>query len=467
MSIRTTALIPFPVTSIPDRNTPVLITDKSKVTASTTTTAPVLRLNRLQSASFGMSTDVMEMSEMGTQNRVGGVDDLGEAKYKLEFEAVGINNLANLCGVPVSTTSGATTSIGLTQFQQAQIDFIRLVASGDENVFASMYLQDCIIDDYSVDVKEKGSITESFSGRGPNATYFPGFFIPKNYVVQSADVAAGYIPTASVLGADEQPVEIFIPATGQPPSYWQQNGSQYFLKIERIPGANTANAAVRYFENNPNNSHVATYDHTTGHLTLSDTLVAGDLIRFVFCSYNTDCLPTAIPATTPDTTDRPGISSRLVPIKIGAGQFYRVQSVSMKFSLKRDHVQGVGENSIIYGVSSIPDVTVSFDVKESDMTLLNQLQNNTTVNTNNGGTIKNDFLDLNYLTRTQLDPANAIPFNVQTFDPYSVGEVLVAYNTPQLVVKDIDYASTNKADNTIKVSAIDIQGILNISFTHP
>lgn len=458
MAIRTSALIPFPVTSIPDRLTPVFVTDK---TAVTTAAPSVKRLNRLQSASFSMNTAVMEISEMGTQSRVGGVDELGEAKYKIDFEAVGIANIANLCGISVNTTPASTTTIGLTEFQNAQIDFIRLVASNDNKVFASMYLQDCIIDDYMVDVKEKGSITEGLQGRGPNATYFPGFFIPKQYVVTSADVTAGFVDLTTVFGADEAPVPIYLPTTG-PASYWQQNGAVHFLKIEKI---SATTGAQRYYEANPNDTHTATF--ATNHLTLSDPLVAGDLIRIVFPSYNSNTLPLSVPASTPDTVDRAAVSARLVPIKIAAGQFKRVQSVSLKFSLKREHVQGVGENSIIYGPSNIPDVTISFDVKESDSKLINQLQNGSQNNTSNGGTIANDFIDLNFITRSNLNPAAAIPFSVTVYDPYSVNTVLATYSCPQMVMKDIDFASSNKADNTVKVSAIDIQSVLAVTYTHP
>lgn len=467
MAIKTSALVPFPVTSIPDRATPLWIADKTLTTASTGSTVAAKRLNRVQSATFGMGTDVTEVSEMGSLARVGGVDALGESTWKVELQAVGINNIASLCGIPVATTSGATTSLGLTEFQNAQIDFFRMVADPQEDIFGTLYLQDCIIDDYTVDVKEKGTITESLQGRGPNATFFPGFFVPKTYVVKAADVTAGYIDLTSVFGADEAPVEIYLPAAGTPPSYWQDNGAQYFLKIEKVPGASLAAAPVRYYEALPTSASVATYDHTLKHLTLSDPLVAGDLIRLVFVSYNTDTFPTAVPFNTPDTTDRAAIADRLVPISIAAGQFKRVQSVSFKFSLKRDHVNGVGEKSIVYGVSQIPDVTISLDVKESDTSLLNQLQNASISNTSNGGTIKNDFLDLNYITRSQLDPANAISLVAAAYDPWAVNTVLATYSCAQMVVKKIDYASSNKADNTIKVDAEDIRGVLTVSYTHP
>jgi hypothetical protein len=413
-----------------------------------------------------MDTPVTEISEMGAQYRVGGIDELGEAKFKLEFAAVSMANLAALVGTTINTTSGATTSIGLTQFQTARVDLIRMVADPNNNIFGTLYLQDCVIDDYMVDVKEKSMPMDTLNGRGPNATFFPGFVQCKTYVVQSADVSSNSIPVSAVLGADEAPVQIYLPTSGTAPSYWQQNGSKWFLKVEQIPGANLANAPVRYTETASPAALTVTYNSSTKVLAFpTGSLTAGDLIRLVFWSYNTDQFPTSVPSSTPDTSERAAVSARLVPVKISTSQLSRVQSASVKFSLKREHVQGVGENSIIYGVPSIPDVTVDFDVKEYDLTLLSLLQTGSPNLSNAGGSIQNDFEDLNYITRIQL--ANAVPFDITVNDPFNVGVTLVKFDTPQLVVKGLNYSMTNKADNTVKITAIDIQGKLTISYTHP
>lgn len=578
MAIKTSALVPFPITAVPDRYTPLYVADKTLTTDSyhvglgPTAAKQVIRV---QSAMFGMGTNVTEVEEMGSLSRVGGVDDLGEAKWKVDTEVVGLTGLATLCGVPINTASGATTTIGLTQIQNAQVDFFRMAGDSYGNIYQSLYLQDCIIDDVTIDVKEKGTITQSLSGRGPNAVAFPGFFVPVTYVATSNDVSNGYLNVGSIIGGDESPVEIYLPpsplgtpvaptvapttgtgtlpagsynyvvvarnaygnsfaspvsaasvltltgentltitaltgalsydvyvvsgangygflgntsaltfvdngsatpngqspppqnTSGAAPSYWQQNGSQYFLKIEKIPGANLSNPPVRYYENNALDPHVATYNHSTEHLSFSDAFAAGDLFRLVFCSYNTDSFPLTVSATPIDNSDRVAIPSRLCPVKISTTQLKRVKSASIKFALKREHANGVGENSIIYGPSAVPDVTISLDVDETDTSLLDLLQNATTQNTSGTGTIANDFLDLNYVTRSQLDPSKAIPFSVSVFDPFSVGTTLVTFAVPQMVVKNIDFNSSNKAVNTVKVDALDIQGVMTAAFTHP
>lgn len=474
MAVKTSAIIPFPVTSIPDRLTMLYVADPTRTT-TTAGTGAVVRLNRVQSANFGMDTPVTEVSEMGTQSRVGGIDELGEAKWKIDFNAVNINNLAALTGKKINATAASVTTIGLTDFQTAKLDIIRLVADPQNNVFGTLYMQDCVIEDYTVDVKVKGLASESLSGKGPNATFFPGYIIPKVYVVQAADVTSNSIPLSGVLGADEAPVQIFTPAAGQPPSYWQQNGSSYFLKVEQVTAANAGTIvggasgnvlATRYYESGSAAATTVTYNSGTKVLAFpSGAIAAGDVIRLVFCSYNTDSFPTSIPATAPDTADRAGITARVIPIKINALGTSRIQSASVKFSLKRDHVQGVGENTLIYGIPSIPDVTIDLDVKESDPSLVSLLSTGSKNLTGQGGTIANDFQDLNYATRYEL--ANALPFEIDLLDPFSVGVTLAKYTTTQLVVKGIDYTMSNKSDNTVKVSAMDIIGTLNISYTHP
>lgn len=576
MAVKTSALTPFNPTAIPDRLTPVYATDKTSV-VTTAGTGAVKRLGRLQSASFGESVPVVEVSEMGAVNRVGGVDMLGEAKLKLDFNEVSIDNLAAITGTAVQTGSGQTTTIGLTQFTNAQLDLIRLAADSQNTVFGSLYLQDAIVNDYTFDIKMNAIAGGSVSGMGPSATFFPGFVIPKTYLVTSTDVTNGYLNIANVLGADEAPVQIFLPAgisaptlvtavgsgtggtltantyyyvvtavnavgetigsneksvttTGStssvtltwnavagatsynvyrstsagtelklasnitaltyvdtapgtpsgavpganstatancPPSFWQQNGAVYFLKIEKVPGASLTANTTRYYEGPSSNGKTATYTPWNNRLTVSDPLVAGDVYRLVFCSYNTDSFPLTVPTSSPATT-RAGIAARSVNVNVNAGQIKRIQSAQVKFSFKREHVNGVGETQIIYGPPSIPDVAITFDLKEYDNRVLAALGSGNANMSDAGGTIRQDFAELGYVTRWELNPANALPFSVVVNDPFqATATALLTLSCPQMVVKDIDFGSTNKSDNTIKVNAIDIQGSLTLTYTHP
>jgi hypothetical protein len=216
----------------------------------------------------------------------------------------------------------------------------------------------------------------------------------------------------------------------------------------------------------------AYYLASTGHLYTGDTLVAGDVFTLVYLTYNSDAFPSTIPNATPDTTDPAGVNTRLVPLNIGAGtslqtMVNRVQSASFKMTLKRDQVQGIGENAIVYGISAVPDVAISMDVKEYDSTLLNQLTNQSKNLTGQGGTIANDFLDLNYQTRKQLDINYALVSGITLANPFDASKIIATWQTPQMVVKDIDYSSTSKADNTVKITALDIQGGFTITYTAP
>lgn len=472
MAIKTVSLVPYQPSSVPDRLTPIWVMDKTKVTTSAGTGAAV-RINRLQSASFSNNTGVIEISEMGAQTRVGGIDDLGEVSYKLDYMSVGINNAAAMVGKTVNQTALSTTTVGLPEFQAATTDIFRFVADKQNNVYGTLYCQDTVIEGYDIDVRANGPMSESISGKGPNATYFAGFVVPKTYIVQAGDITAGVCTltlTATILGADEDVVKLPTVPGSAPPSYWEQNGSVYFLKIEQIPGANLANNPVRYYEAGHAAAITATYTAGSHHLVFPNAAItAGDLIRLTFLTYNTDSFPLTIPATSPDTTDRAGVHARLIPVTINAVQTTRIQSASIKYSLKRDHVNGVGENTIIYGVPMIPDVSINLDVKESDPTLLSLLATGTATLSGpgfSGGTIANDFVDLSYPTRWQLSPTNAQPFVITLNDPFT-SNVLATFTTPQFVVKGIDYSSSNKADNTIRLTGMDIIGALTISFTHP
>lgn len=576
LAVLTSSLTPAVITSLPSRLHALYLCDKTSV-VTTSSTAAVKRLNRVQSADFTMDTPLIEVEEMGAQFRVGMVDELGETKWKLNWADVGVRNLCTLTGTKFDdTTPGNSITLGLTNFQNALVDIIRLVADPQNNVFGSLYMQDGVIDDYTVDAKETALTQESVSGRSPNAVFFPGYFLPKTYLCTSTDVTNGYLNINNILGADEDTVKIYLPtavatpgtvtptgsgsggslaagtyayrvaarnavgttlagaettpyvasgstssvalawsavtgATGgydvygrtpsgevflkhvssnsytdtgadtpdatKPlptlnttavPSYWQENGAQYFLKIEKVPLASLTATPVRYYEANSPNGKTATYNNSTKRLTPSDAFVAGDVFRLVIVSYNSDGLPTSIPASTPDIknlTDRAGITARTVPVTISASKISRVQSASIKFALKRDHVQGLGEKTIVYGVPAVPNTDVSFDLKETDITLLSLLSTGSANLSSQGGTIANDFQDLNYITRIQL--ATNVPFVITMNDPFNVSAALGTYTISDLAIKSIGYADSPKSDSTIKCSAVGQSGAISISYTVP
>ena len=247
MAISTQSILPFPVTSIPDRLTALYVEDRT-VATTTAGTGALKRLNRIQSASFTESVPITEVTEMGAQFRVGGVTELGEVKFKIDASAVSVANLAALTGVTVSTAPGSTTSIGLTNFQSASADIFRLVADPTNKFFGTMYIQGAIITDYNVDVKEKTNVTEGVQGMAPVAFTFPGFIVPKVYVATAGDVTALNLSVAGCYGADEQPVALPLPKVGVAPSYISLNGMANFLKIEKLPGGSLTAATTLYFE---------------------------------------------------------------------------------------------------------------------------------------------------------------------------------------------------------------------------
>jgi hypothetical protein len=613
MAIRTTSIVPFRVDSVPDRFTPVFVSDLTAL-ATTAGTAATKRLNRLQTASFSMATGVIDIVEMGSRFRPGVIDDLGELTWTATWNSVGIGNIAAITGTVVPTAPGASVTIGADQINANRVDFLRLVADNSGTVFGTLYCQDCVILDYRAEAAERGVVTETSSGRGPSAVFFPGFVLPKVYVATSGDVTAGYLSIGSLFSASEQPVQVFLPGAGQVPSFYQQNGTSYLLKLEKVPGGVLTNPPVRYYENvwsafqsaavisatqyitpnmlntgalqvnqkvtlglgtanvetvtitavasrvntnsgsstavvgastitpasmlgiqigvtlrtvnadgsngenvqvtavtgttftatfastkaagflittpapsfqaNVTKTHAAgdpitaqlttaqggvgqaTYNPTTNRIYLGDTFAAGDVFRIVVLSYNTDTsLPLTIPTTTPDTTDRVAVSTRFIPLKINGLNTNRVTRASLAMTLRRDQVQGIGENAIVYGTSSVPDVAVDLDVRETDLSLLSQFATGSKNLSSQGGTIANDFQDLNYVTRAGIQ--TAVPASINLYDPFDASRILCTWSVPQVVVTDIAYASTARGDNTVRITARDAIGNLTVTSVNP
>ena len=209
----------------------------------------------------------------------------------------------------------------------------------------------------------------------------------------------------------------------------------------------------------------ATYIPATHSLYLGDTFVAGDAFRLVIMSFNTDTsMPLVIP-NNPDTSDRPAVNTMLSPLKINGLQVNRVQTARFAMTLRRDAVQGIGEKIRIYGISSVPDVAVDLDIRETDLSLLSQLTTGSKNLSSQGGTIANDFQDLNYVTRSTL--ANPVPSSLQLFDPFDASRLICTWTSPQVIPTDITYTSSSKADNTIRITATDITGNFSVTSTNP
>lgn len=232
------------------------IDDRSVLTLSTTTTSPLTSVSRLMSADAQNDTKVDQVIEVGTNGIVGGVAQLGEFKGKLVRNDVS----SKLIGLMTAKkfVSGTQTWT-YPDLATAKFDYCRLLAAQDGTVIGAWVALSAELGGAQFDFPNAGIATESYDVMGPQLVRMNAYPISKNYVVQSADVTAGYVPLSGVLGTGEFPIPILPPASGQPPSSLTTTGRCSFLAVHRVPtatatiGGNTYGAGtfVRYYENQP------------------------------------------------------------------------------------------------------------------------------------------------------------------------------------------------------------------------
>jgi hypothetical protein len=200
------------------------------------------------------------------------------------------------------------------------------------------------------------------------------------------------------------------------------------------------------------------YDPILGSVTSGDTLVAGDVWRVLFSSYDTSSTPKTIGTSTLDTVDVAGIPGRLTPVTIGAYGVPRVQTATIDVSIPRKQVQGAGENQIVYGTAGVPDIKYSLDVIPVDNSIIEYFSAGATGNGTGG-----DVYTMDYIARYQ--NTNAQTFLIQVKHPIVNSKVIMSYTGGQPVFGSQSESGTSSAELTQKFSGTDILGSILISST--
>ena len=204
------------VTEIPGRFSPILVVDKrdpaSSITASTTTSCQNAYLPRAESAGNDFNVPLLEVLELGTNFRVGDVDDIPDNKVTINSYSVGCGNLSLMTNKKVA--GSGTTTFGFQDLNLAGLDIVRQYSSPAGDIFYSEYMGDHVIEEYSASYKAKGASMEAYSLVGFNTCAFRGLIQTKAYIVQSADVTNGYLPIGTILGTDEVVYQIPVPGSG-------------------------------------------------------------------------------------------------------------------------------------------------------------------------------------------------------------------------------------------------------------
>jgi hypothetical protein len=465
------------VSEVPGRFSPLVVVDKrdpATITTSTTTSAQIAYLERAESSNHDFTVPLTEIIELGTNYNVGNVDDIPENKVTISSYDVGMPSMSLITGKKILTSG--TTSIGFQELNQCSVDLIRQYGDPAGNIFYSEYMGDHVVEDYTASYKAKGAAMEAYTLTGFNTAGFRGKIETKAYVVQSADVTAGYIPFATVLGTDEAVFPIPIPGSG-PASYWQQTGRLAFLKIERW---RSATGFIRLQEVATSGAVALGYvyfDPSTKHIVAaSGDLIAGDLFFVTFCTYQTDVTVMSalsgyssmnyrtINTFTVDSADPAAVPTRLTPITIAANNISRGQTLDMKITLKRERAEGIGDTDGLYGPSDAPTVALTLDVKQNDSSLNGIMENGTPLGSDDGGSSSNDFFSPEQATRNQL--YSSVATTVKLYDPRNATVLLKTISCPNSIYSTRGVQTAAKGMNTVKYTGKDSLGQMTASVTH-
>ena len=429
---------------------------------STTTNSQSVQLYRAESVDSTLDTPTTPVIELGTNFHVNEYDDLAESKMTLQSYDVSTTNLAVITGK--SAPAGAFTStFTFNDLATAVVDVHRQFADPNGNVFASMFMSDMVLSEFGVSLKAKSTAMESYSLQGFNMLLFRGFTITKAIVVTATDVTNGYLLVSSVFGTNEGAVALPVPSGNQPASYWIQRGCYNFLKIDRF----RAGVGFKRFPETTGAVAAGLVKYTSGttHLQFnSGDFLAGDIIFLTYCSYGSNVANyNTIPQQSADTSDPAAVSTRLTPFTISANNVQRGQSLDLKIAMKRDRAEGIGDVDGIWGPPDAPEVSLSLDVKMTDMGLNSLMVTGSPNGTDNGGTVSGDFFDPNYMTRNQITSATPIAVNIN--DPRNSGTVLKTYNCPTALFKNYNNQAQGKSPVSAKYTGVDKVGNCTVTVT--
>ncbi len=191
-------------------------------------------------------------------------------------------------------------------------------------------------------------------------------------------------------------------------------------------------------------------------LIFGDTLVATDVIRVLFASYATNSTPTTIGTSPTDSTSFAGVPGRLTPISIASYQIPRCTGATIKVTIPRKPVQGIGENQIVYGTAGVPDISYSVDAVATDNELIMALQTGSTLSGAGG-----DIYSADYITRYMNTNANDLVVSIKS--PNANNVTVKSYTGGHPVFSSFAESGNANGELTQKLSGKDMSGSFTIT----
>lgn len=306
-------------------------------------------LNRAQSIDVSANVPSEVVDELGNSSHTGIVSAPAEVAFNISAFDTGIDLSKSLTGKDSSTLT-------LSDFANAQVDYVGMVRDNTGSFFRSVYVKNACINtiNYSYDIA--GNATESYGLLGDNLTVFDGYVLTKTYTIADTDVTNGYftLPTTG----SEAPIQT------KKNSYF---ANSYLLRVTKTMGPVSTNLTE---------TAEYTYDPATKRITTSG-LAVGQTWTVVFYSAQ---IGTAL-APAFNTSLPPAVRGEFTPVSIGVNAktlIPRLQSAKISINLAQKRIPQIGTNQVLFSPGTVPSVSGSISALMSDLSLRKLLTYGTT-----------------------------------------------------------------------------------------
>ena len=298
-------------------------------------------LNRAQSIDISANVPSEVIDELGNSSHTGIVSAPAEVAFNVSVFDTGVDLCKNLTG------KSAATAFTLSDFANAQVDYVGVVRDNVGNFFRSVYVKNACINslNYSYDIA--GNAVESYGLLGDNLTVFDGYVLTKTYTIVVADVTNK---------------SFTVPTTGtEAPIQTKQNSyfaNSYLLRVTKSEGSISTNL-----------TEVAdyTYDPATKRITTSG-LAVGQTFTIVFYSAQIG----AALSPTYSTSLPSAVRGEFTPVSIGLSSktlIPRLQSAKISINLGQKRVPQLGSSQVLFAPGGVPTVSGSFSTLMGDLAL--------------------------------------------------------------------------------------------------
>jgi hypothetical protein len=296
-------------------------------------------LNRAQSIDINANVPSELIDELGSSNHTGVVSAPAEVAFNVSVFDTGIDLCKNLTGK-------AAGPYNLSDFANAQVDYVGVIRDNAGNFFRSAYVKNACINTMNYGYDVAGNAVESYSFLADNLTVFDGYLITKTYDITTTDANNGFL-TLQLTGPE-------LPIKTNSNSYF---AGAYLLRVTKSSGG----VSVTLIENQD-----YTYDPDT-HIITSG-LTAGQKWTIVFYSAQ---IGTALSPTF-NTSLPPAVRGEFTPVSIGVSSktlIPRLQSARININLAQKRVPQIGSRQVLFTPGGVPNVSGNFSVLMNDLSL--------------------------------------------------------------------------------------------------